>query len=60
MRVIAKKCGLEKDYLGHYSFFSEATHSGHIELSGIFSSTQKALALKQSSMDWKTVIGPIG
>jgi uncharacterized protein DUF5677 len=34
MRDIAKKCGLEKDYLGYYSFFSEATHSGHIELSG--------------------------
>jgi len=27
MRKIAKKCGLEKEYLGYYSFFSEATHS---------------------------------
>jgi hypothetical protein len=32
MRAIAEKCGLEKDYLGYYSFFSEATHAGHIEL----------------------------
>jgi hypothetical protein len=32
MREIAEKCGLEKDYLGYYSFFSEATHAGHIEL----------------------------
>ena len=29
---IAKKCGLQMDYLGHYSLFSEATHTGHIEL----------------------------
>ena len=33
MREIAKKCGLEENYLGYYSLFSEATHSGHIELS---------------------------
>ena len=33
MWQIAKKCGLEENYLGYYSFFSEATHSGHIELS---------------------------
>jgi len=32
MWQIAKKCGLEADYLGFYSFFSEATHSGHIEI----------------------------
>ena len=32
LRKIAEKCGLEKDYLGYYSFFSEATHAGHIEL----------------------------
>ena len=32
MRQIAEKCGLEKEYLGYYSFFSEATHAGHIEL----------------------------
>jgi hypothetical protein len=32
LRDIAKKCGLEQDYLGYYSFFSEATHAGHIEL----------------------------
>jgi len=31
---IAKKCGLQQDYLGYYSLFSEATHSGHIELGG--------------------------
>ena len=29
---IAKRCGLQKDYFGYYSFFSEATHAGHIEL----------------------------
>jgi Family of unknown function (DUF5677) len=34
MRDIAEKCGLEQDYLGYYSLFSEATHSGHIELDG--------------------------
>jgi hypothetical protein len=33
MRQIAKKCGLEENFLGYYSFFSDATHSGHIELS---------------------------
>jgi Family of unknown function (DUF5677) len=32
MRDIAKKCGLQVDYFGHYSLFSEATHAGHIEL----------------------------
>ncbi len=32
MWQIAKTCGLEQDYLGFYSFFSEATHAGHIEL----------------------------
>jgi len=29
---VAKKCGLQMDYLGHYSLFSEATHTGQIEL----------------------------
>jgi hypothetical protein len=29
---IAKKCDLQKDYFGYYSFFSEAAHAGHIEL----------------------------
>jgi len=29
---IAKKCGLQVDYFGHSSLFSEATHAGHIEL----------------------------
>jgi hypothetical protein len=32
MLDIAKKCDLKKDYFGYYSFFSEATHAGHIEL----------------------------
>jgi hypothetical protein len=32
MSDIAKRCGLETDYSGYYSFFSEATHAGHIEL----------------------------
>ena len=32
LKNIAKKTGLERDYLGAYSFFSEATHAGHIEL----------------------------
>jgi hypothetical protein len=32
LRKIAEKCGLEHDYLGFYSLFSEATHSGHIEI----------------------------
>src|SRR5260370_41857951 len=29
---IAKRCDLQRDYFGYYSFFSEATHAGHIEL----------------------------
>jgi hypothetical protein len=29
---IAKKCDLQIDYFGYYSFFSEATLAGHIEL----------------------------
>jgi Family of unknown function (DUF5677) len=32
MSEIAEKCGLQVDYLGHYSLFSEATHASHIEL----------------------------
>jgi len=32
IRQIAERCGLEQDYLGFYSLFSEATHSGHIEI----------------------------
>jgi hypothetical protein len=32
MRDIAYECGLLIDYLGRYSYFSEATHTGHLEL----------------------------
>jgi Family of unknown function (DUF5677) len=32
LRDIARRCGLEQDYLGFYSLFSDATHAGHIEL----------------------------
>jgi hypothetical protein len=32
MSDIAKRCGLQRDYFGYYSYFSEATHAGHIEL----------------------------
>jgi hypothetical protein len=46
MWKIAKKCGLDKDYMGYYSFFSEATHSGHIEIDSYLKFNQEGTAVE--------------
>ena len=51
MRRMAEICGLQQDYLGFYSLFSEATHSGHIEVSGYMKPNAAIAAAKRQPLN---------
>jgi len=48
---MAEICGLQQDYLGFYSLFSEATHSGHIEVSGYMKPNAAIAAAKRQPLN---------